>query len=569
MTRASHPPLASTGIAGLDAALQSLLWGDNVVLESDEGSDLEPFYRAAVSRAEDYDNLVFVALASDPAGIAARFGDGLRVLDARAGGSYHGVDDLLAAVKGLCSPDRRDLLLFDPLEALVERVGVEAAGAFFARCCPALLDLRAIAYWSLDAAAPVGLRSAIAEITQCIIVVGDARLRIAKAEGRPPAVQGTVLRWELVDGRPVVEPAAAASRLGAALRALRAQTGMSQSDLARIAGVSPSAMSQAERGQRGLSLDTLLVLTAGLDMTLDELLRGEAVPGYRLARATDARHAPAGVPLPLFDDVRTGPRAYLLRIEPEGAVESAPEPHGGGIVAVADGLVQVLLRAGRPPGAARRRRAARRRERGQRLSQPGRPRSGAVLAAAGPVAPGCRLAPGRVAPPQPTDREPGMAIAQGPMTRDEVKRRAKEDGVEFFFAQFVDMHGKPNAKLDAGRRPRRPARPRAPASRASPPGRWARRRPRPTCSAMPDPASYTPVPFSPASRASPATSPSRASPGRTARARSCATPSTRAAGARLPAEDGHRARVLPGQGRRTGASSCSTTSTRSSSPATT
>ena len=47
--------------------------------------------------------------------------------------------------------------------------------------------------------------------------------------------------------------------------------------------------------------------------------------------------------------MRTGPRAYLLRIEPEGVVESAPEPHGGGIVAVADGLVQVLLRpAGRP-----------------------------------------------------------------------------------------------------------------------------------------------------------------------------------------------------------------------------
>ena len=33
------------------------------------------------------------------------------------------------------------------------------------------------------------------------------------------------------------------------------------------------------------------------------------------------------------------------------------------------------------------------------------------------------------------------------LTHDDVKRRAKEDGIEFFFAQFVDMHGKPSAKL--------------------------------------------------------------------------------------------------------------------------
>ena len=33
------------------------------------------------------------------------------------------------------------------------------------------------------------------------------------------------------------------------------------------------------------------------------------------------------------------------------------------------------------------------------------------------------------------------------MTHDEIKRRAKEDGVEFFLAQFVDMNGKPSAKL--------------------------------------------------------------------------------------------------------------------------
>ena len=40
-----------------------------------------------------------------------------------------------------------------------------------------------------------------------------------------------------------------------------------------------------------------------------------------------------------------------------------------------------------------------------------------------------------------------MAVTAGGLTREDVRRKAHEDGIEFFFAQFVDMHGKPNAKL--------------------------------------------------------------------------------------------------------------------------
>jgi glutamine synthetase len=32
-------------------------------------------------------------------------------------------------------------------------------------------------------------------------------------------------------------------------------------------------------------------------------------------------------------------------------------------------------------------------------------------------------------------------------SREELKRQAEADGIEFFFAMFVDMHGKPCAKL--------------------------------------------------------------------------------------------------------------------------
>ena len=37
--------------------------------------------------------------------------------------------------------------------------------------------------------------------------------------------------------------------------------------------------------------------------------------------------------------------------------------------------------------------------------------------------------------------------AEARPTADDVRRAVEKDGVEFFFAQFVDMHAKPNAKL--------------------------------------------------------------------------------------------------------------------------
>jgi glutamine synthetase len=89
-----------------------------------------------------------------------------------------------------------------------------------------------------------------------------------------------------------------------------------------------------------------------------------------------------------------------------------------------------------------------------------------------------------------------MAVTASGMTKEDVRKRATEDGIEFFFAQFVDMHGKPNAKL-------------VPMSNfdgmfdegagfagfaAGPMGQTPAS---PDVAAMPDPNSYTKVPFKP------------------------------------------------------------------------
>jgi len=87
-----------------------------------------------------------------------------------------------------------------------------------------------------------------------------------------------------------------------------------------------------------------------------------------------------------------------------------------------------------------------------------------------------------------------MAVTE--ITKEDLRRRAQEDGIEFFFAQFVDMHGKPSAKL-------------VPFSNfdammeegagfagfaAGPMGQTPAS---PDVAAIPDPSSYTTVPFKP------------------------------------------------------------------------
>jgi transcriptional regulator with XRE-family HTH domain len=239
----------------------------------------------------------------------------------------------------------RTILVFDPLDGLAERWGAEIARRFFVRCCPMLLEIGAIAYWSIGASDSLAaLRREVEQVTQCVLVVDDHRVRIAKADGRPPGVEGSVLSLGVgEDGEVRLTATPAAARLAVALRSLRERRDLSQTDLARLAGVSPSAISHAERGQSGLSLDTLLDLSSHLNVTLDELLRGDAERGYQLARRHDPSERSGSSLLPLLDELGVGLRVFLARLPVRGS--GAPDERHKGVeaVTVARGLVQIEL----------------------------------------------------------------------------------------------------------------------------------------------------------------------------------------------------------------------------------
>jgi transcriptional regulator with XRE-family HTH domain len=327
-----------TGVPDLDELLAGgVIGGDNVVWTGDS--------RATLRRLAD----AFVGVAAARSvwvRTSDRRGDGqapppaVEVLDARPRRPLADPIALEAALMETVTPGSR--VVVDGVDALVRRWGGERATTTFTRLCPRLFDVGATAYWLGDHRA-VGAEfvDAARRITQCLFEVREGTLRIVKAEGHPSRLEGmqVVLEHdgdEIRLGRELV-----LGRVGAGLRRLRAERNLSQTDLARLAGVTPSAISQAEAGRRGLSLDTLVALCERTGVGLDDLLGRERVGDYVLARR-DRTTANLGMTA-LLDDPGTGLRAYLVRLGPGEDGAPATRHKGTELVLVAQGLVTIDL----------------------------------------------------------------------------------------------------------------------------------------------------------------------------------------------------------------------------------
>ena len=331
-----------SGVADIDALLGGLILGDNVVWVLDEADVVRRLEDAMLAEAVARDEGCFYVTAGpDPAKLAARLGPGVTVLDARPRGPYGDAAVLETAIIEGARRKPPGYVVIDGLSQFSRRWGAAKAVAFFSRVCPRMFDLGAIAYWRAPRA-DLG-RSFIEQITnvtQCVLEVSEGHLRVVKAEGRPASVQGRLLRLEVGDEELRLEDERALGRLGRGLERVRRERNLHQSDLARLAGVTPSAISQAESGRRGLSLDTLLQLSERLGMGLDDLLASAPTGGYVLARHP---RTAAEAKIALLDDPKAGLRAYLVRLGP--GESGAPDflHKGAELVLVASGLVQLTI----------------------------------------------------------------------------------------------------------------------------------------------------------------------------------------------------------------------------------
>jgi transcriptional regulator with XRE-family HTH domain len=313
----------STGIDALDELLGGLGVGDNVVWQASDATEIEPFVEAFLATANGTTSLTYLSFRLPPATVLDRFRrvwdpERFMLLDGWTGSqdAPPGRRKAIAAaskarVRRLKDPAdmeqvNRELAeiedqvgpgagyVFDDLTSMQRLWGPEAALALFLRCCPRLYQERTVAYWLLEREAhPAAFRSRLADITQVILDLeatpgepAERILRVAKADGHPPGVTGRTLRYVVgEDGRIDALQQAAGMRegIGAQVRAGRIAAGLSQAELARRIGVTPSALSQVERGRHGLSGETLTRLWATLGIPFGPTASPSPLP-YRLAR---------------------------------------------------------------------------------------------------------------------------------------------------------------------------------------------------------------------------------------------------------------------------------------------
>jgi transcriptional regulator with XRE-family HTH domain len=314
----------STGIDALDELLGRLGVGDNVVWQAPDPADIEPFAEAFLATAHGDTPLTYLSFRLPPAAVLDRFGqvwdsDRFTLLDGWTG-SQHASSEPSVAVAGLppqalvrrlkdptdMEQVNRELseiedelgpgarYVFDDLTSMQRLWGPEPALALFLRCCPRLYQERTVAYWLLERDAhPPTFRSQLADITQVILDLdttatqpAERTLQVVKADGHSHAVLGRTLRYAVGDNGAIDvlrKASGTRERIGEQIRAERIATGLSQAELARRIGVSPSALSQVERGRHGLSGETLTRLWATLGIPFGPAASPTSPP-YRLAR---------------------------------------------------------------------------------------------------------------------------------------------------------------------------------------------------------------------------------------------------------------------------------------------
>jgi len=314
----------STGIGALDELLGGLGVGDNVVWQAPDPADIEPFVEAFLATAHSDTPLTYLSFRLSPAAVLDRFGqvwdsDRFTLLDGWTGSQQASSEPSVAVaglppqalVRRLKDPTEMEQVnrelseiedelgpgaryVFDDLTSMQRLWGPDAALALFLRCCPRLYQERTVAYWLLERDAhPPTFRSQLADITQVILDIdttatqpAERTLQIIKADGHSPAVLGRTLRYAVGDNGAIDVLRTASGtreRIGEQIRAERIATGLSQAELARRIGVSPSALSQVERGRHGLAGETLTRLWATLGIPFGPAANPSPLP-YRLAR---------------------------------------------------------------------------------------------------------------------------------------------------------------------------------------------------------------------------------------------------------------------------------------------
>lgn len=304
----SEKQRVTTGVSQLDKILGGLFIGDNVVWHDDSGSLASVFSQNFMQASQSQGKaIIYVSFDRSPRNLLEKLGTvaenpALTILDCFTCGKgasspiflkfysettafpcrilrveeprrMDRVMDVLYEVQGELQGDVR--LVFESITGMQEVWGGEEHILnFYSHSCPRLYELNTVAYWIMEKKAhSPRLRASISQIAQVVIDLsiqrGMTTLCVVKAEKRDLGnVHKPFTYWVKDLTITFDEGKRTRERLdfGLRLKEMRTKRGLSQTELAKLVGVTPSTISQVESNLIHPSLPALLKMAEVLSI---------------------------------------------------------------------------------------------------------------------------------------------------------------------------------------------------------------------------------------------------------------------------------------------------------------
>ncbi|KAF0179427.1 MAG: helix-turn-helix domain protein [Nitrospirae bacterium] len=378
----------STGIPSLDAIIDSIYVGDNVVWEVEAGTLYHVFIKNFIRQSfAELHHVVYISFNRSPQSVLQKIADvidwqrftfvdcftagkgkndltfkkfydkiprDLNMIRVERPKNVDEVTQIINDLEDKLPPGARSI--FDSLTGMQDLwISEDETYRFFTYMCPRLYDLGTVAYWILEKEAhSPKFKANLRHITQVVLDLYKRRdklfIKALKLDSRQEREAFKPHMYE-VSGESVSVTATkkeAVHDIGSRVREARLRRNMSQKELADKVGLTPSFISQLENNQISPSLNSFLHLCTSLGVSPGLFLDGgqQDIRRWFISRHDAAARgtsiAEGVVSCLILDDIRYA--VNMITFLPNAALNRHVTAHGKPeLYHIAEGVVTVVV----------------------------------------------------------------------------------------------------------------------------------------------------------------------------------------------------------------------------------